>query len=288
MTVRREDCLNVSAVIPRPLQDGFAPGAALRELTANAATGGDHRVVEFPAGWQNPQKGYVTAGQDLYILQGDLAIGDVKLTTGDYTYIPEGVVFDRMSSSAGARAILFHDKAARFVPASADAPHARVEKAIAPQQTWRLPWLDPMKEVVKKSTWVDPNTGREGRPPGVLTKTLRHDLETGEMVALTSLAPGFVDPGTEHHPHDECLYLIAGDAYIGYTYDHKKADEKLDLVLTKDYYISRPPGIRHGPVCTQTGALWLLYMNDKYTGIYREVEDWQQRVGKYMASQQFR
>ena len=37
-------------------------------------------------------------------------------------------------------------------------------------KTWRIPWEDPMKTVVKKSTYVDPNTGQQGRPPGVLTK----------------------------------------------------------------------------------------------------------------------
>ncbi len=288
MAVRREDCLDVNAVRPRPLDGGLTPGPNARELTVNATTGGDHLVVDYPTGWQHSLPGYVTAGQDIYLLKGELTIGTMHLSTGDYAYIPEGVVFETMASIGGARAIVFHDKHHRFVPSAAHAPNARPDKAIGPHQTWRLPWQDPMKEVVKKSTWVDPNTGREGRPPGVLTKTLRHDLETGEMVALTSLAPGFVDPGTEHHPHDECLYLVAGDAYIGYTYDHKKLDEKFDLVLTRDFYISRPPGIRHGPVCTQTGALWLLYMNDKYTGIYREVDDWQQRVGKYMATQVFR
>ena len=84
------------------------------------------------------------------------------------------------------------------------------------------------------------------------------------------------------------LYLLAGDAYIGLTYDHKNIDRKEDLVLRRDHYISRPPGIRHGPVCTQTGALWLLYMNDMYTGIYNEVPGWQERVRRHLSTERYK
>ena len=108
------------------------------------------------------------------------------------------------------------------------------------------------------------------------------------MIALTALAPGFIDPGTEHHPHNECLYLIAGDCYIGYTFDHKREDVKEDLVLTRDHYIGRPPGVRHGPVCSISGAFWLIYLADYYTGIFGKVDDWEERVNGYFASASFR
>jgi len=51
MSVRREDCLDVSAVPARAVDDGMAPGRRVRELTHNERTGGDHLLVEFPAGW---------------------------------------------------------------------------------------------------------------------------------------------------------------------------------------------------------------------------------------------
>lgn len=258
----------------------------MRELTHNERTGGDQLLVEFPAGWSQQGTGYVTAGQDVYVIEGELLLGEHHLITGCYVYIPEGVVFGPIASPGGCRALIFHNKSHRFVAATQSAADADAEAWIGPIETWSLPWKDPMKDIVKKSTYLDPETGQGTRPAGVLTKTLRHNHtpKLREMVALTSLAPGFIDPGTEHHPHDECLYLLAGDAYIGLTYDHKNEDRKEDLVLQKDFYIARPPGIRHGPVCTQTGALWLLYMNDMYTGIYNEVPDWRQRVRRYFTS----
>jgi hypothetical protein len=81
--------------------------------------------------------------------------------------------------------------------------------------------------------------------------------------------------------------VISGELYVGYTYDHKKEDYKEDMEFEKDFYIGRPPGIRHGPVCTQGGALFLLYQSDKYTGIYSEVDDWEERVGGYMAKRAY-
>jgi len=282
MPVRREDCLDVMGLAPRPMNGGFPPGLEYRELTKNEATGGDHLHVTVPAGWQSGQSGYVTAGQDIYILEGDLSIGEDRLTTACYAYIPEGMVFGPMSSKAGCKLLMYHNKPHEFVVAEASSPQADSAAAVAPVKTWRLGWEDPMKTVVKKSTFIDPNTGQEGRPPGVLTKLLRHNEDTKETVYLTMISAGFVDPGAETHPHDECLYVISGELYVGYTYDHKKADYKEDLEFEKDYYIGRPPGIRHGPVCTQSGALFLLYQSDKYTGIFSEVDDWEERVAGYM------
>ena len=261
MSVRREDCLDVSTVAPQAADDGMAAGRTVRELTRDERTGGDHLLIEYPAGWVHPEVGYLTAGQDIYVIEGELAIGSHHLTTGCYVYIPEGVSFGPMASPGGARAIVFHNKEHRFQKSVQSAPGADEQAMVGPIET-----------------------------PGVLTKTLRHDQKPNsrEMVALTSLAPGFIDPGTEHHPHDECLYLLAGDAYIGLTYDHKNIDRKEDLVLRRDHYISRPPGIRHGPVCTQTGALWLLYMNDMYTGIYNEVPGWQERVRRHLSTERYK
>lgn len=290
MSVRREDRLDVSTVVAKAPDDGMAAGRMVRELTRDDRTGGDHLLVEYPAGWVHAEAGHVSAGQDIYVIEGELVIGSHRLITGCYVYIPEGVMFGPMASPTGARALVFHNKAHRFQRAAQSAPGADEQAWIGPVETWSIPWKDPMTDIVKKSTYLDPATGKGARPAGVLTKTLRHDQKPNsrEMVALTSLAPGFIDPGTEHHPHDECLYLLAGDAYIGLTYDHKGIDRKEDLVLHKDHYISRPPGIRHGPVCTQTGALWLLYMNDMYTGIYNEVPGWQEKVRRYFTTARYK
>lgn len=287
MGMQRQDCLDVGGVPAVPLAAGLAAGAQARTLSVEEKTGGQHLVLELPAGWRG-ERGHSSAALDFYVLSGNLDVGGESFTTGCYTYLPAGTAFGPIEVREAARVLLFADRPFGFVPGEAATSDAHAERFIPRTETWRLPWIDPMQDIVKKSTWVDPRTGKQGRPPGVLTKALRKDDGTKEVVALTVLSPGFVDPGTEHHPHNECLYLIAGDAYIGLTYDHKRQDVKEDLVLHKDFYIGRPPGIRHGPVCTQNGAFWLVYLADYYTGIYGEVDDWEQRVARYLASEPYR
>ena len=209
MPMRREDCLDVSAVTPRALNSGFMPGATARNLSTESKTGGEHLVMELPAGWSLP-RGRNEADIDLYVLEGSLEIGGENWMQGCYGYFPAGMAWGPLQTSGGCRLLLFTSRPLTFEEAGDSLADAHVERHIARTNTWHLPWVDPMADIVKRSTWKDPNTGQEARPPGVLTKGLRKDDGTKEVIALTALAPGFVDPGTEHHPHNECLYLIAG------------------------------------------------------------------------------
>ena len=287
MPMRREDCLDVSKVQPQALNSGYAPGAVARNLSTESRTGGEHLVMELPAGWSLP-RGRNEADIDLYVLEGSLDIGGENWMQGCYGYFPAGMAWGPLQTAGGCRLLLFTSRPLAFEEAGDSLADAHVDRHIGRTNTWHLPWVDPMADIVKRSTWKDPDTGQEARPPGVLTKGLRKDDGTKEVIALTALAPGFVDPGTEHHPHNECLYLIAGDCYIGYTFDHKREDVKEDLILTRDHYIGRPPGVRHGPVCSISGAFWLIYLADYYTGIFGKVDDWEERVNKYFASASFR
>jgi hypothetical protein len=288
MSVRREDGLDVEKVERVPVRGELPPGVRMRVLTEDASNGLDHVVMDYPPGWKCDSTGYTTAGQDMYILSGDLQIGDQKLIPGCYTFIPEGMVYGPVSTRNGCKALVFNDRGHEFVKAKDSIKGAKTDQFVPRLETWNVPWVDPMTDVVKRTTWVDPRTGKEGRPPGVLNKVLRKDPDKGSFVALTQLAAGYVDPGTEVHPHDECLYLISGDAYIGHTYDNKKTDHKKDLVLTKDHYIGRHPGIYHGPVCTQNGALWMIYLSDGYVGIFGTVDDWPDLVEGYFARAPYR
>jgi hypothetical protein len=226
---------------------------------------------------------------DIYLLEGDLSIGEEKMVTACYSHLPADATIPSLSSEKGCRAVILNSGPQRFESVTdGKAPAGNISHARVNIRTWELPWRNPMEDIVKRSTWVDPDTGKEGRPAGVVTKILRQEASTGELVALTAQVSGFIDPGTEVHPHNESLYLVAGDAYVGLTYDRNRKDVKENLVLQKDFYISRHPGIWHGPVATQTGTLWLVHLSDGYTGIFGEVKDWKERVGEYFAEAAFR
>lgn len=290
MTMRREDCLDVASVERRTLDIGLAPGIWFQELSEDDETHATHWVIEIPENYHHDGTVAVASGMDIFVLDGVVEIDGHVHEKGAYSYLPAGASVSSICSQAGARAIVLNAGAQRFDlgPGRPLAELVESGQAQINVRTWELPWRDPMQDIVKRSTWIDPETGKAGRPAGVVTKTLRRDAETGELLALTAQVAGFIDPGTEVHPHNECLYLVAGDAYIGLTYDRDRKDVKKDLVLHKDHYISRHPGIWHGPVATQTGTLWLVHLSDGYTGIFGEVDNWKELVGSYLAEESFR
>jgi hypothetical protein len=288
MAVQRKDVLDARTVEHGPLDYGLAPGGQLQELTNDDETLATHAILTFPAGWRDDRRGYFTAGMDVYVLAGDLTVGNAALSRSSYSYFPAGVAAGPFSTAEGCRLLVFNGGAQSFVASDASLPDADESAYVANNVTYMQPWMDPMKDIVKKVTWKDPETGAPARPAGIFTKTLRRDERTKELVALTAQVSGFIDPGTEVHPHNECLYLIAGDAYIGTTYDNKRELVQNDIVLTADHYISRHPGIYHGPVATQNGTLWLIHLSDGYTGIFGEVPEWQEQVSTYLAGAEFR
>lgn len=283
MAMERKDMVDVSKVPTRPLDYGLAEGAVLQDLAADGQTTANHAVITVPAGWSSDQPGYFEAGIDIYVLSGDLTIGNARLGTASYSYIPAGYAVGPFASSKGCRLIALNSATQKFTPSNTSLPDADEAAYVANNLTYMQPWKNPMQDLVKKSTWKDPETGEGARPVGVVTKTLRRNDGQKELVALTAQVSGFIDPGTEVHPHNECLYLISGDAYIGHTYDKPRKDVKNGLVLTKDHYISRPPAIYHGPVTTQNGTLWLIYLSDGYTGIFSEVDGWENEVEQYIS-----
>jgi hypothetical protein len=283
MAMQRNDVVDVAAVADEPLDYGLAAGAMVKRLASDDETLANHVVITIPPNWVSTQRGYFVAGMDIYMLSGDLAIGNHVLRTGSYSYLPAGMALGQFASTAGCRFIAFNAAAQAFVPAERSRQDADEEAYVANNLTFMQPWKDPMQDLVKKSTWKDPETGKAARPAGVVTKTLRRNDDRKELVALTAQVSGFIDPGTEVHPHNECLYLVSGDAFIGHTYDNRRQQSRDNIVLGKDHYISRPPGIYHGPVTTQNGTLWLIHLSDGYTGIFGEVEGWEDMVADYMA-----
>ncbi len=288
MPVSREDGLDVSTKPLMGLNGSFEPGIKQRTISLNSDTGGGHMVVEISAGWTNP-RGFCTASQDMYILEGDFTHGNQRMISGCYGFIPKGVAYGPLKSEKGCRILVFYGGPYDFVRSEEHQAKCELDRLRANEKTWDIPWEDPMKNMVEKSTYKNPETGEPARPAGAFVKILRWDKDPEEQIALVAQAPGFIDPGTEVHPHNECLYLISGDCYIGYTYDTKKRnDVKTGIVLEKDHYLSRPPGIFHGPVTTHSGLYWITYMSDGYHGIFKDVPEWREMTESYFENASYR
>ena len=66
---------------------GAIAGVSVKVLRRDADTGGSTALVQFGAGARFPAHNH-PAGEEVFVLQGELQIGRDRLTAGDYLYTP--------------------------------------------------------------------------------------------------------------------------------------------------------------------------------------------------------
>ena len=148
MPVSREDGLDVSTRKLEVLSGEFEPGINRRLISTNTDNGGGHMVIEIQAGWSNP-KGYCSASQDIYVLEGDLTVGNEKMISGCYSFIPQGVSYGPFKTENGCRALIFFGAPYNFIRSDNHAPNAEIDRLRMNLKTWDIPWEDAMKDMVK-------------------------------------------------------------------------------------------------------------------------------------------
>jgi hypothetical protein len=114
----------------------------------------------------------------------------------------------------------------RLEPAPAEAGSMTAADSAA--MAWQLPWVT-------------------GPAPGLRLKLLWRDEATGAYTRLLDVAPGWREPRLEHHDCSEEAFMLAGDMTMG----------ALGTMRPGAYFF-RPPGIRHGPMHSQAGAVILV------------------------------
>jgi hypothetical protein len=92
-------------------------------------------------------------------------------------------------------------------------------------------------------------TAVEGTVDGVWAKLLAEDPDTGDYTRLLRFDVGVnTSPqGVRAHDYWEEVYILEGDL----------TDLSLHQTFTAGMYACRPPGMRHGPWSTESGALML-------------------------------
>jgi quercetin dioxygenase-like cupin family protein len=63
------------------------PGVSVRVLRADKATGESTTLIRFDPGTRFPAHNH-PAGEEVYVVEGDLQIGGERLRAGDYLYTP--------------------------------------------------------------------------------------------------------------------------------------------------------------------------------------------------------
>lgn len=233
-------CATAPADLPYPafeqaqeLEQSFIaalPGSRAKQLFVNSRSGRASLLLLLPADWTWNSGGAPGKTVEIYVLDGEIALGDLTLQQGNYAYLPPGSMALPMSTSSGARVLYFLDDAD---------PHAVIRTPLFMSRDV-VPW-QPFSS--------DPLDA------GLQTKILRDDPGSGARTWLLKVAPGATGRWYKSPVWTEG-YLLSG------TYRHSEC--KNGEAVTGEYeaggYFRRPAGVvSGGPESgSDTGAVWLI------------------------------
>lgn len=212
-----------------PVFTAALPGTRAHPLFLNGREGVASLLLTLPPHWQWNAGGAPGKSVEIYVLEGEIRLGEVTLQSGNYALLPPGSTTLPMSTEAGARLLYFLDDADR--------------RALI-----RTP-LFTSREVVP---W-QPVAGSAGT---VQRKVLRSDPGSGASTALVRVAPGTRDARWRASSTATEGYLLSGDYRVSACVRGE--------AVTGDYgpggYFRRPAGaVTGGPEAgSETGAEWLV------------------------------
>ncbi len=244
---------------------GIPDGMLAKILSRDAQRGGVALMSYLPIGWQHDETGYHSSDEEIFLLEGDLTIGEQALTRYSYAFFPAGVVHGPVTSRQGAVFLRWFTARPDFTAATANQSGAREHAVVRGWNYYDQPWSSDNFPVYRKGPLMK----------GIRKKLLRRDPDTGEMTWLTHSIGGgpggFGGPLTlyETHPTFEEYYLLE---MTGERIMHECLPEGLtQLRYREGGYWWRPAGIGHfgsgfsGYTLSlvRTGAvLWADYFTD--------------------------
>lgn len=210
------------------LPDAFVaglPGVRAKQLSLDPRSQRASYRVAIPADWSFTTGAAPMHSVEIYVLAGDLKVGEFALEPGAYVYIPPGMSGVQMTSSGGALILQNYDESD---------PSAVIETPI-----------------------VSSSELLEWRPVdvGISIKELRRDPGSGARTWLMKVGPEAVIPFQKSSRSVEG-YLVSGSIMW--------SECSEGLAGTEEYaaggYFHRPPGAVHGgpDTITTAGATWFL------------------------------
>jgi glyoxylate utilization-related uncharacterized protein len=219
----------------RPWQNA-APAAGLsgfqwKILSQADNHGAQTALVRFDSGWRSAPGLALPAAQEFFLLEGALSAvcgnQTCALSPGGYLRIAPGTPFGPLRASAETRTLWMTDGRLDPIPPSPPTPES-VTFTDSTALEWQIPWV-------------------KGPAPGLRLKLLWRDEKSGAYSRLLSVDPGWSEPRLEHHDCSEEAFVIAGDMTMGSL-----------GTMRPGAYFWRPPGIKHGPMHSSSGALILI------------------------------
>lgn len=211
------------------------PGVRAKQLAGNPETGGSSHQVLLPADWNFTTGAAPGKSVELFVVLGEIELGDLVLGPGGYAYIPAGSTGLQMKSSRGASLLYFLDDADR---------HAVIQTPLILSSD--LVGWTPLSD--------SPND------IGLSIKELRADPGSGARTWLLKIDP-FASQSWQQSSTPREGYLVAGSY---------RDNECVDgVAVSGDYmpggYFQRAPGaIFAGPdAASPDGAIWFLRTPEK-------------------------
>lgn len=208
-------------------------------LSRDTKSGAATFLTRYPAGWSRAASYYLSATEELFVLDGELEINGAVYGTHCYANLPRGYSRRTSSSKTGAIVITYFDGAAGQVEGEA-ATQYDTRKLIEFIQ------VPPIRDLGAE------DFGRLGssdfNPEGLGAQILREDPDSGEVTWIMGCDGGWMETSLdggyhmERHPTVEEIYVVAGEM-AGNT-----------GVLYPGAYFWRPPNIWHGPYGVRGGG----------------------------------
>ena len=151
-------------------------------------------MLRIPVGWTSGGALQLLERQQLFVLNGELQLGDIVLGQNAYVCQPAGSVMSEFGSDDGVELILIADGTPAFAPA-ANGDSGGEARVI--EDAFSLPCLEP-----ELDGWV---------LEGIEDRTLIKDGPTGADTGILKLPAGFEGGGANYHPVNQEIFCLAGD-----------------------------------------------------------------------------
>lgn len=252
---RHIEDLRIETVVRQVPKDGPLAGAELRELSRDDASGDNSLIANLPAGFESGS--LVGRAWDIYVLSGQVSVGDGTLSAGHYAFVPGNENSGTIRSASGAELFI------------GVIENQRREGDVLLVNPDDLPWDARVRAVPE---------AKNGLSHGY-AKFFRIDQARSETVGLGALPPGVgLDCSEEHEPVDEILNL-RGDLLI-------LDNEGRKVRITPGIYQWRQPNALHLPKYSHTGNLNFFRTHGGLWGCpitFKRHDDWDEIVANYKA-----
>lgn len=228
--------------VPLPIQ-GLPDGVRVKILSLDASSGACTLLVEMSRNLSRLEKGFYTSDLEIFVLDGELKIGEKVLTSRCYGFIPAGMAYAPVETREGCTALFFFDRSPDFTVSDKSKPKAKVETYIGCKSYYEEGWdVGNVRDDFKSS-------------PPLFLKVLRQDEETGARTWITGVIGGHPRYAWQVHPMWREGFLLEGE----YTIAECLQQGKQVVTYQPDGYFFRPANIPHvGPESGPNGyAIWL-------------------------------